>query len=176
MPPYPIAFLCFCTSLTIDFVVGMVIVRENATLLTVCSNGYGKRTDLSAYRTIRRGGQGVINIQANKRNGWVVSIIEVVNTDELMIITSEGMVIRLRVKEVRTISRNTQGVRMIKVNEEDYVVDVCRVAKSEEKQLEQEVTDQKSESVPSENQRSETSSQAPGSDDSKPSVSTGQPT
>ncbi len=112
-----------------DRVIGMVSTRpnSNATLLTVTENGYGKRTDVEQYRLIRRGGQGVINIITSDRNGGVVDVLEVVDEDELMIITQKGIAIRQPVAEIRAISRNTQGVRLIKLEEGDRVVAVAKV-------------------------------------------------
>ena len=116
-----------------DKVKGMVIVDENATLLTVCENGFGKRTDFSAYSAQHRGGQGVINIKTTERNGNVVALIDVRDEDELIMITSKGMVIRTPANSIRSIGRNTQGVKLFSVDEDDKVVSVARVL-PEEKQ------------------------------------------
>ena len=116
-----------------DTVKGMVIVDENATLLTVCENGFGKRTDFSAYSAQHRGGQGVINIKTTERNGNVVALIDVRDEDELIMITSKGMVIRTPANSIRSIGRNTQGVKLFSVDEDDKVVSVARVL-PEEKQ------------------------------------------
>src|SRR3989338_2288464 len=116
-----------------DTVKGMVIVDENATLLTVCENGFGKRTDFSAYSAQHRGGQGVINIKTTERNGNVVALIDVIDEDELIMITSKGMVIRTPANSIRSIGRNTQGVKLFSVDEDDKVVSVARVL-PEEKQ------------------------------------------
>ncbi|MEK7290016.1 MAG: DNA gyrase subunit A, partial [Planctomycetota bacterium] len=95
-----------------DRVRGMVVVDETATLLTVCANGFGKRTDFSEYPAHHRGGQGVINIKTTDRNGNVVALIDVRDTDELIMITAKGMVIRTSVRTIRSIGRNTQGVTL----------------------------------------------------------------
>jgi DNA gyrase subunit A len=116
-----------------DKVKGMVIVDENATLLTVCENGFGKRTDFSAYSAQHRGGQGVINIKTTERNGNVVALIDVRDEDELIMITAKGMVIRTPANSIRSIGRNTQGVKLFSVDEDDKVVSVARVL-PEEKQ------------------------------------------
>ena len=116
-----------------DTVKGMVIVDENATLLTVCENGFGKRTDFSAYSAQHRGGQGVINIKTTERNGNVVALIDVRDEDELIMITAKGMVIRTPANSIRSIGRNTQGVKLFSVDEDDKVVSVARVL-PEEKQ------------------------------------------
>ena len=101
-----------------DRVRGMVVVDETATLLTVCANGFGKRTDFSEYPAHHRGGQGVINIKTTDRNGNVVALIDVRDTDELIMITAKGMVIRTSVRTIRSIGRNTQGVTLFSVEEE----------------------------------------------------------
>ncbi len=110
-----------------DYVVGMVaLTRMDTTLLVVCENGFGKRTDVDAYRLTHRGGKGVISIRTTERNGNVVSIMEVVDDDELFIVTEYGMLIRLPVADIRTIGRVTQGVKLINLAEDDLVVDVER--------------------------------------------------
>jgi DNA gyrase subunit A len=115
-----------------DEVVGMVVaVGEQGTVLSVTENGYGKRTSISDYRIIKRGGQGVISIKANKRNGKVVAIRIVSEPGEVMIMTSQGVMIRLPVKGISLIGRNTQGVRIIKLGKGDRVVDVACVAGEE---------------------------------------------
>jgi len=114
-----------------NFVVGMVIVkREGGTLLAVSENGYGKRTDIIDYPIIKRGGVGVITLKTTARNGRMVALREVVDTDDLMIITGKGVLIRLPVIMIRTISRNTQGVRLIKLDNNDSISAVTRVLES----------------------------------------------
>jgi DNA gyrase subunit A len=115
-----------------DYVVGMEIVEGESTLLVVTEKGYGKRTDMSEYRTQRRGGKGVISIKASKRNGLVVGTKNVVDDDELIVTTTGGMVIRLPVKDIRTIGRNTQGVRLIALHPDDMVSDIAKVSVSKE--------------------------------------------
>ena len=112
-----------------DAVVGMALVAPNATLLTVCENGYGKRTGFSQYRTTGRGGQGIINIRTTKRNGKVVAMMTVRDGDDLMIITQAGQIVRIGVdaKSIRPIGRATQGIRIIRLNEDDHLVAVARV-------------------------------------------------
>src|SRR3989304_852159 len=116
-----------------DKVRDMVIVDENSSLLTVCENGFGKRTDFSEYPAHHRGGQGVINIKTTERNGKVVALIDVRDTDELIMITAKGMIIRTPINTIRSIGRNTQGVKLFSVDEDDKVVSVARVL-PEEKQ------------------------------------------
>ncbi len=115
-----------------DEVVGMVVaVGEQGTVLSVTENGYGKRTNISDYRIIKRGGKGVISIKANKRNGKVVAVRIVNEPDEVMIMTSKGVMIRLPVKGISVIGRNTQGVRIIKLDKGDRVIDIACVASEE---------------------------------------------
>jgi DNA gyrase subunit A len=105
-----------------DAVVGMVIVEEKAALFTVCENGYGKRTGLENYRPQGRGGVGLKNIRTSTRNGKVVALKAVQNKDDLMMITAQGMIIRTGLDQIRSIGRNTQGVRLIKLRPGDKLV------------------------------------------------------
>ncbi len=115
-----------------DEVVAMEVVREGGTLLTVAQNGYGKRTGLEEYRLQTRGGVGIINIQTSDRNGKVVGIAYVHEDDELMIISQQGMIIRMRAGDVRSIGRATQGVRLIGMEEGDEVVGIAKLAEKED--------------------------------------------
>ncbi len=115
-----------------DQVVSMEVVCEGLTLLTVTANGYGKRTKFADYRRQSRGGQGVIDIKTVPRNGAVIGICEIKDTDEVVMITSTGMVIRCPAKDISVIGRNTQGVRLIRLKEEDKLIDVVTVANEEE--------------------------------------------
>lgn len=110
----------------------IVIVDMNNTLLTVCENGFGKRTDYSEYKTQKRGGQGVINIKTSERNGKVVALKNVREEDELMMMTAKGMVIRTAINALRSIGRNTQGVKLISLQEGDRLVTVTSVVSEEE--------------------------------------------
>jgi DNA gyrase subunit A len=111
-----------------DEVVGMVVVSQGATLLTVTANGFGKRSPLEEYPVKGRGGIGVINIKTTDRNGQVVTIQEVKENDQMMLITKDGIVIRCPVSGISVIGRNTQGVRLINLDEGDRVVDVAHLA------------------------------------------------
>jgi DNA gyrase subunit A len=111
-----------------DAVVAMEVVTPGGTLLTVSENGYGKRTDLDEYRVQSRGGLGIINIHTTDRNGRVVGIAYVRDEDELMLITEQGKILRMVTRDVRTIGRATQGVRLIGVDEDDRVVSIARLA------------------------------------------------
>ena len=115
-----------------DEVVAMEVVREGATMLTVTQNGYGKRTELEEYRVQSRGGIGIINIQTSDRNGKVVGIAYVHDDDELMFITQQGKVLRTVARDVRSIGRATQGVRLIGMEEGDQVVSVAKLAERED--------------------------------------------
>ena len=115
-----------------DEVVGMVVVREQAALLTICSNGYGKRTTVEEYSTIHRGGKGVIDIKTTERNGGVVACREVLDEEEVMIVTQNGIMIRVPVGGISQIGRNTQGVKVINLDEGDRVIDMSRVVQNGE--------------------------------------------
>ena len=115
-----------------DFVVGMEVLEKGADLLTVTSNGFGKRTSLDEYRVQSRGGKGIINIKSSQRNGVIVGIKEVTDDDEIMLITTTGNIIRMKVKDIRTIGRNTQGVKLIKLEEKDKVSAVTHLASKDE--------------------------------------------
>jgi DNA gyrase subunit A len=93
----------------------------------VTENGYGKRTGIDEYRVQSRGGVGIINIQTTARNGSVVGIAYVENEDELMLITQQGKVLRMDTKDIRTIGRATQGVRLIEIDSQDLVVSLARL-------------------------------------------------
>jgi len=115
-----------------DAVVGMVIVEEKASLFTVCENGYGKRTGIENYRPQGRGGVGLKNIKTSTRNGKVVALEAVRNNDDLMLITAQGMIIRTGLDQIRSIGRNTQGVRLIKLKPGDKLVAAEKIAPEEE--------------------------------------------
>jgi len=111
-----------------DEVVGMEVLNPDDILLTVCENGYGKRTALNEYRLQSRAGKGIINIKATERNGKVVGI-KVANTgNEVMIMTEQGMSVRIPVDDISVISRNTQGVRIVKLNPGDRVASIANIA------------------------------------------------
>ena len=114
-----------------DEVVEMVVLGDQGTLLTVSENGYGKRTECSEYPRIRRGGKGVIDIKTTDRNGEVVSCKQVLDDDEVMVITQQGIMIRVPVDDISLVGRNTQGVRVISVDEGDRVIDMTRVVVDE---------------------------------------------
>ncbi len=117
-----------------DKVVGMKIAREEASLLTVTNRGYGKRSKFGDYRLQSRGGSGVINIKAIERKGFVIGVESVQNEDEVMIISSHGMIIRIPIKAIRVMGRSTQGVRLISLKADDQVRAIAPVV-SEEKSI-----------------------------------------
>jgi DNA gyrase subunit A len=114
-----------------DYVIGMVVVKRDSSMLVVCENGYGKRSAIADYRVTNRGGKGIINIKTTERNGEVVAIKEVLDLDELILITKDGIANRQAVKHINVIGRNTQGVRLISLGPGDIVTDVARVAREE---------------------------------------------
>ena len=114
-----------------DEVVAMTEVRPGGALMTVCENGYGKRTELSEYRVQSRGGVGIINIQSTERNGKVVGVAFVRAEDELMLITQQGKILRMLTWSIRAIGRATQGVRLIEMEDGDRVVSIARLAEQE---------------------------------------------
>jgi len=114
-----------------DRVVGMEILSPGATVLTVTENGYGKRTPLEAYRLQRRGGQGIITIRTSERNGPVVSVAQVVDDDEVMLITNGGKVLRARVSGISTMGRATQGVRIMNLADDEKIVSMARLAEQD---------------------------------------------
>jgi len=115
-----------------DVVVAMEVVQPVGTLLTVTERGYGKRTEMEEYRVQSRGGVGVINISTSARNGQVVGVSYVEEGDEVLLITQQGMIIRMPTNDVRAIGRATQGVRLIEIEGEDKVVSVARLVEKDE--------------------------------------------
>jgi len=114
-----------------DEVIGMVVVRREATLLAVSGHGLGKRSELVDYRVQHRGGKGIITLKRTDKTGDVVALMEVIPGDELMVITRHGVIIRLPVNDIRVIGRNTQGVKIINLDDGDEVQDVARVVEDE---------------------------------------------
>ena len=110
-----------------DEVIGMEMASDEKTLLTVTENGYGKRTQISEYRITNRGGSGVINIQCSDRNGKVVSICSITDNDDIMFISKNGIIIRVPSTDISVIGRNTQGVRIMKLEGNDKVVATVKV-------------------------------------------------
>jgi len=114
-----------------DAVVGMVVSKREGQLMVVSENGYGKRSDMSDYRITHRAGKGITTLKTTDKVGKMVAIFEVTNEDDLMLITERGLVIRIPVEPIRKIGRNTQGVKLIKLAEEDKITCVAKVVKNE---------------------------------------------
>ncbi len=108
-------------------VVAAALLSDDDTLLVITEHGYGKRSPVSEYRTQKRGGRGLITIKCNERNGRVVDVSAVTENQELMVITRNGIIIRMAVADVSTMGRNTQGVRIINLNADDSVIGTARV-------------------------------------------------
>jgi len=115
-----------------DAVVSMEMLSHGADILTVSENGYGKRTEMDEYRLQSRGGKGIITMKATDKTGRVVGGQQVTEDDQLMLVTNKGKIIRLRIKDIRVIGRNTQGVRLIDLEEGERVVSLARLAEKEE--------------------------------------------
>ena len=123
-----------------DSVIGMEQAErdgEQPDVLSVCENGYGKRTEFSEYRTQNRGGSGVITIKTTQRNGCVAGIKLVDESKDLMVITEKGMAIRIRCEEIRSVGRNAQGVRLVRLEDNDKISRVAPVVKEEEEKPEE---------------------------------------
>ena len=115
-----------------DEVVALEVLQKEGTLLTVAERGYGKRTELGEYRLQNRGGKGIINMDVTERTGQVVGVKFLQGDEQVMLISGKGMIIRLNTAEIRTIGRNTQGVRLIDLEEGDALVSVARLAERDE--------------------------------------------
>lgn len=118
--------------LNIDKVVSLVVPKGEGAILTATQNGYGKRTQLSEYPTKSRNTKGVISIKVSERNGKVVAATQVEETDQIMLITDAGTLVRTRVSEVSIVGRNTQGVRLIRTADDEHVVSLERICDADE--------------------------------------------
>ncbi len=114
-----------------DLIVAMEVLSYGQTLFTVTENGYGKRTSIDEYPVQKRGGKGVITIETSDRNGKVVAIVLVGEDDDLMLMTDSGKIIRMPIKGISVISRNTQGVKLMGHAENERVVGAVRLAEKE---------------------------------------------
>ncbi|HVE79290.1 MAG TPA: DNA gyrase subunit A [Gemmatimonadaceae bacterium] len=112
---------------TDDQVIGMVVIKRDATLLVVTERGMGKCSPIDEYRIQKRGGKGIITLARTEKTGAAVALMEVLPDDELMLITKQGVVIRMPVKGIRVSGRNTQGVKLVNLDDKDLVMDVARV-------------------------------------------------
>ncbi len=122
---------------TEDRVIGMVVIRRDATLLVVSEKGFGKRSEISEYRVQKRGGKGIITFHNTDKTGHCMALKEVQPQDELMMITRIGVIIRVPVDGIRVIGRNTQGVRVMNLEGADSIVGVARVVKEEEGEVDE---------------------------------------
>jgi DNA gyrase subunit A len=111
---------------------GMEIVRDDSTILTVTENGYGKRSTLEDYRSQGRGGKGIITIKITEKNGRVIGMAQVSEDDEIILITANGKVLRIRARDISVQGRNTQGVRLFDIDEGDKVVSFAKVVERED--------------------------------------------
>jgi DNA gyrase subunit A len=127
-----------------DKVVGAVAVkRRDTSILVAAENGFGKRSELDDYRVSHRSGKGVITLRATDKTGKMVAIKEVLENDDIVVVTAQGVIIRQPAKQIRIAGRNTQGVRLIRLEEQDKVTAIAAVPSEEE--AEEEVTEEKSE-------------------------------
>ncbi len=110
-----------------DFVVGLLVLKRQGTILVVTENGFGKRSDINDYRVTNRGGKGVITVKTTDKVGKMISMMEVSDSEELVIISSSGMVIRQSIKEMRVMGRNTMGNRLIRLKDGDAIADIAKV-------------------------------------------------
>ncbi|MBM4399500.1 MAG: DNA gyrase subunit A [Candidatus Cloacimonetes bacterium] len=111
-----------------DYVISMTIIHnDEGSILAISENGFGKRTGVSAYNTTRRGSKGVITLKTTQRNGYLAALMKVQDEDDLVIVTKDGMIIRQKVGNIKAISRNTQGVRLINLKDNDKVHDITRI-------------------------------------------------
>ena len=115
-----------------DNVIGMLVLKNDGHVLVASENGYGKKSKTEEYRTQQRSGKGVYTLKKTPKTGSLVSILEVVESDDIMIITSSGVMIRQQTSAIRTIGRNTQGVRLIKLDGNAKISSVTKVVKEDE--------------------------------------------
>jgi DNA gyrase subunit A len=115
-----------------DVVVGLLVIKRQGSILVVTEHGYGKRSDINDYRITRRGGKGVITVKTSEKVGNMISMMEVTDNEELMIISTQGMVIRQGLKDIRVMGRNTQGVRVIRLKENDSIADIAKFVPEED--------------------------------------------
>jgi DNA gyrase subunit A len=119
-----------------DYVIGMICVgREDAQLLVVSENGFGKRSDIDDYRITSRGAKGVKTLNITDKVGNLVAIKEVTDEDDLMIITNRGIAIRIHVSDLRIMGRNTQGVKLIKLSDKDGIASVTRIVREDDEEV-----------------------------------------
>ena len=125
--------------------IGASLAHDDMTVLSVSENGYGKRTKVGDYRLQHRGGRGIINMKTTARNGNVIGMLTVGDRDEIVLVTTDGIVIRSSVKDIRTIGRNTQGVKLMKPTKGARVSAAARAVAEEQEEL---VTEEGDEEAP----------------------------
>ncbi|MGI8435338.1 MAG: DNA gyrase C-terminal beta-propeller domain-containing protein, partial [Chthoniobacterales bacterium] len=122
-----------------DLIVGIALVDEQSMLLVAGENGIGKRTAFENYRKQKRGGKGIITMKTGDKTGKVVGALTVTDTDELMLITTKGQMVRTRVKEIRETGRNAQGVKLMDLRGAEKLQGIARVVSQEEETEEETV-------------------------------------
>lgn len=115
-----------------DRVIGLLVISRSSSIMVVTEKGFGKRSDVADYRLTRRGGKGIITVKTSDKTGKMIALKDVNDGDELVIITTKGMVLRQSVKELRVMGRNTSGVRLIKLKDGDAIADIAKVIPDEE--------------------------------------------
>ena len=133
-----------------DYVVGMLVVKREGSVLVATDKGYGKRSDVDAYRNQNRGGKGVYTVKSSPKVGKLVSIMEVVDEDDIMIITNKGIMIRQPVKNIKVIGRNTQGVKLLRLDDGAFISSITKVLNEEEEEGEREEGDERDSQNPKE--------------------------
>ncbi|MBE2280999.1 MAG: DNA gyrase subunit A [Ignavibacteriaceae bacterium] len=118
-----------------DKVVGLLVIKRQTTIMVVTDRGYGKRSDVNDYRITNRGGKGIITVKTTEKTGKMIAIVEVTDNEELVVITQSGMVIRMAVKDVRTMGRNTQGVRVINLKDNDSISDLAKIVPEDDDEI-----------------------------------------
>ena len=117
-----------------DVVIGMDIIEEDANLIVISEKGYGKRTRVSEYRVQTRGGKGIITSKITNKTGHVVGMKIVKDNDEIMLINLSGIIIRMNVNEISKMGRSTQGVKLMRVPENESVVSIAKISSEEEQE------------------------------------------
>ncbi len=120
-----------------DYVVGMLVVKREGSVLVATNKGYGKRSEVEAYRTQNRGGKGVYTVKSTPKVGKLVSIMEVVDEDDIMIITNKGIMIRQPVGNIKVIGRNTQGVKLLRLDDGAFISSITKVLNEEDDETEE---------------------------------------
>ncbi|KAB2908813.1 MAG: DNA gyrase subunit A [Ignavibacteriales bacterium] len=117
-----------------DFVIGSLVIKRTSTVMVVTDKGYGKRSDVNDYRVTNRGGKGIITVKTTEKTGKLMAIMELNDNDELICITSGGMVIKMAARDIRTMGRNTQGVRVINLKDGDSITDISKVVPDDDEE------------------------------------------